>query len=248
MIDHYQTDGGRETMLRLGPSTGPVVVVALPLFEEANRVRAFAVAVCRALAKRGVASALPDMPGQGESLVPLCSLSSIRTLDVAFESVVRAVRSEARKAFVLAIRSGAIFGNCNGSDGRLRFAPQDGSGLLRDLKRIKQAASSSARSAARRLGEDWHLEDAVSTGGVDQLVEIAGNLIRSDFLATLSVDPAAIEATSPLRTVRLVTDAKPADRHVPGTPLWRRAEPGNDLALAALLADDIADWIATCGA
>jgi hypothetical protein len=50
----------------------------------------------------------------------------------------------------------------------------------------------------------------------------------------------------PLRTVRLDTDPKPADRHVPGIPLWRRAEPDNDPALAALLADDIADWIATC--
>ena len=49
-----------------------------------------------------------------------------------------------------------------------------------------------------------------------------------------------------LRTVRLDTDPKPADRHVPGTPLWRRAEPDNDPALAAILADDIADWIAAC--
>ena len=48
------------------------------------------------------------------------------------------------------------------------------------------------------------------------------------------------------RTVRLDTDPQPADRHVPGTPLWRRAEPGNDPALAVLLADDIADWIARC--
>ena len=53
-----------------GPDTGPVAVVALPLFEEANRTRAFAVTICRALAKRGVASVLPDLPGQGESLVP----------------------------------------------------------------------------------------------------------------------------------------------------------------------------------
>lgn len=41
-------------MLRFGPAAGPVVVVALPLFEEANRTRAFAVAILRALAERGV--------------------------------------------------------------------------------------------------------------------------------------------------------------------------------------------------
>eukprot|EP01037_Dinobryon_pediforme_P041965 gene41965-52022_t len=38
----------------------------------------------------------------------------------------------------------------------------------------------------------------------------------------------------------------PADRHVAGAPLWRRAEPDTDAALAELLADDIADWIARC--
>ena len=42
-------------MLRFGPDTGPVVVVALPLFEEANRTRAFAVSILRALAARGIA-------------------------------------------------------------------------------------------------------------------------------------------------------------------------------------------------
>ena len=39
-----------------------------------------------------------------------------------------------------------------------------------------------------------------------------------------------------------------ADIKFAGAPLWRRAEPGNDLALAALIADDVAAWIARCGA
>ncbi|MBN9990607.1 hypothetical protein JND45_14830, partial [Listeria monocytogenes] len=66
-------------MLRFGPDQGPLVAVALPLFEDANRVRGFAVAICRALAARGVATILPDLPGQGESLVPLerCSILDI---------------------------------------------------------------------------------------------------------------------------------------------------------------------------
>jgi hypothetical protein len=51
-----------------------------------------------------------------------------------------------------------------------------------------------------------------------------------------------------LRTVRLDSDPMVADRHIDGAPLWRRSEPDNDIALAALLADDIAGWIATCGA
>jgi thioredoxin reductase len=39
MIDRYDWAGGSEAMLRFGPATGPIVVLALPLFEEANRTR-----------------------------------------------------------------------------------------------------------------------------------------------------------------------------------------------------------------
>ncbi|RYD50253.1 MAG: hypothetical protein EOP60_12200, partial [Sphingomonadales bacterium] len=60
MIDHYDWAGGREAMLRFGPATGPVVIAALPLFEEANRTRTFVVTLLRALAERGIAGALPD--------------------------------------------------------------------------------------------------------------------------------------------------------------------------------------------
>ena len=67
MIDHYDWPGGREAMLRFGPATGPVVIAVMPLFEEANRTRAFMVAMLRALADRGIAGILPDLPGTGES-------------------------------------------------------------------------------------------------------------------------------------------------------------------------------------
>src|SRR6187551_1263766 len=67
--DQYDWPGGREAMLRFGPATGPVVIAVMPLFEEANRTRAFMVALLRALAERGVASVLPDLPGTGESLI-----------------------------------------------------------------------------------------------------------------------------------------------------------------------------------
>ncbi|MCI1143823.1 hypothetical protein MOP88_18565 [Sphingomonas sp. WKB10] len=48
--------------------------------------------------------------------------------------------------------------------------------------------------------------------------------------------------------MRLSSDPAPADRHVDAAPLWRRAEPGDNPALAELLADDIAAWIAACEA
>ncbi|SFR83484.1 hypothetical protein [Sphingomonas jatrophae] len=39
-----------------------------------------------------------------------------------------------------------------------------------------------------------------------------------------------------------------SDQEWPGTPPWRRAEPGRDPAVAQTLAADLARWIATCDA
>lgn len=228
-------------MLRFGPATGPVVVVALPLFEEANRTRAFAVTICRALAKRGVASVLPDLPGQGESLVSLGALS-ILDLQSAYDALIAVPDREGRRSYGIGIRSGALLDALGLLFGRWHLAPQDGSDLLRDLTRVKQMELGQSRA----LEEHWYIDRSLPEDAPDPPVRIAGNLISVSALTDLTVKTPFDEAGIPLRTVRLDTDPKPADRHVPGTPLWRRAEPDTDPALAALLADDIADWIASC--
>ena len=207
-------------MLRFGPETGPVVVVAMPLFEEANRTRAFVVTLCRALAARGVASVLPDLPGQGESLVPLeeCGLEQISAgVEFAGGTV-----APDRPVYTVGIRSGALLDRLAILHGRWYFAPQDGADLVRELTRLK------------------HL------GAADDDT-IAGNVISPGLLDDLNgAVPWTESDGGHVRTVRLDTDPKPADLRVPGMPLWRRAEPGNNPALAHLLADDIADWIAAC--
>ncbi len=210
MIDHYDWAGGREAMLRFGPDTGPVVVAALPLFEEANRTRAFVVTILRRLAEMGVAGALPDLPGQGESEVPTEKLA-LANLQQAFAA---AVRHLGRPAFALAVRSGAMIDTTASVRGRWRLAPTEGGDLLRELRRMQQAGD----------GSDY-----------------AGNRLSSALLTEL--DGALVVAG---RTVRFETDARPADHKLPGAPLWRRAEPDNDPALAALLADDIAAWMRAC--
>ncbi|WP_066794032.1 hypothetical protein [Sphingomonas soli] len=238
MIDHYDWEGGREAMLRFGPSTGPVIVAALPLFEEANRTRTFAVTILRALAERGIASALPDLPGQGESLMP--TSPSILTLQDAFQAACATFDRAGRNCYAMGIRSGALLDTYAIAYGRWHFAPVDGAQVLRELTRVKQVEVGSSR----KLGELWYFD-----GEEDALVEIAGNLISPDLLTDLKVKSAfSIEDAPdiPLRTVRHETDAKAADLKVPGAPLWRRAEPDNDPALAARLADDIADWIRAC--
>jgi hypothetical protein len=219
-IDHYDLPGGgREAMLRFGPDIGPVVVVAMPLFEEANRVRAFAVTICRALAARGVASALPDLPGQGESLAPLADCGLERICE-GIEFAARALAD--RTIYAVGIRSGVLLDRLPILNGRWHFAPQDGADLVHELMRMKQLAKAASDT-------------------------IAGNAISPGLIGDLGSAVPWTEADGGhVRTVRLDTDAKPADCRVPGMPLWRRAEPGNDPALAETLADDIADWIVAC--
>jgi alpha-beta hydrolase superfamily lysophospholipase len=51
---------------------------------------------------------------------------------------------------------------------------------------------------------------------------------------------------APLRTVRLDTDAQPADLKLDGPALWRRSEPGTSDELADALAVDLAAWSGQC--
>jgi len=238
MIDHYDWEGGREAMLRFGPATGPVIVAALPLFEEANRTRTFLVTILRALAERGIASALPDIPGQGESLVPTESLSFLR-MQEGFEYAAAKILDEGRKVFAAGIRSGCLLDAYALASGRWHFAPCDGSDLVRELKRIKEA------STGQKQGEYWYFSEGAPVD-VEPPVEVAGNLILPDLITDIALKTPFDEPGIPRRVVRHETDARAADLKVPGAPLWRRAEPDNDPVLAELLAEDIAAWVRAC--
>lgn len=226
MIDHYDWPGGREAMIRFGPGAGPVVVAALPLFEEANRTRTFTVAILRALAERGVGGALPDLPGTGESLIPLehVGLGEMRE---AFAAAARAVS----RPYVVAIRSGGLVDARASAKGRWHLAPQGGPELLRELKRVRQLR------APLPPGDAWW---------ADAVTEIAGNRVSAGLLDALAAAEPLAADTSPLRVVRLDSDDRPADLKLAGAPLWRRAEPDNDPALAEALAEDIAAWVRAC--
>ena len=239
MIDHYDWVGGREAMMRFGPDTGPVVVAALPLFEEANRTRTFMVTILRELARLGVASVLPDFPGTGESLTPTEEMTKLG-LQEAYEGVVDHLSRERRPCLGMGIRSGTLLDSLGLLFGRWHFAPQNGADLLRELTRIKQMEI----GANKPLSELWFFDGSLPEDAPDPPVEIAGNLISPALLIGLTTP--FDEPGIPRRVVRLQSDPQPADRHVPGAPLWRRAEPGNDPALAAGLADDIAAWVRAC--
>ena len=157
-IDHYDWDGGREALLRFGPEVGPIVVLALPLFEEANRTRTFAVALLRALAARGIAGLLPDVPGQNESLTPLAGLT-LADMQAALAGV-----APDRRTYGVGIRSGALLDTA--SHRRWHFAPQTGARLIRLLHRTWRAAG--------------------NRGPIPDPVEIAGNCLPAALLASLA--------------------------------------------------------------
>lgn len=214
MIDHYDWAGGREAMLRLGPDAAPVVIVALPAFEEANRTRTFAIGIMRALAALGIGSVLPDLPGTNDSL-RMTEDATLTGWRAAFAAAAR--KSGAR--WSLAIRSGALVDTEADLDGRWHLAPQSGAALHRELERLRH-------SGGGMIGETT--------------VEIGGNRVSHHLLGELGT---AVPSPDRVRTVRLATDAQPADRKLDGPPLWRRAEPDNDPAFAAVLAADLADWV-----
>lgn len=183
-FDHYDWAGGREAMLRFGPDTGPIVLAALPLFEEANRTRQFACTILRALAGHGIGSVLPDFPGTGESLVV--------TADATLSDQRRAYTALAQQlgadTYALSIRSGALLEGDATLAGRWRLSPQSGEDLVRDLERARAAASKPEGEYAgnclssERLAD---LRDAVPRdGGPYRIVR-------------LDTDPRAADATYP---------------------------------------------------
>lgn len=132
MIDAYDWPGGREAMLRFGPVGTPVVMLLLPLFEEHNRMRAFGVGVLRALAARGIAGALPELPGQGESLVPT---EALRLADLRAGAA--AAAAKLGRPFIASIRGGALLDADAEVAGRWRLSPQSGADLVRELRRLR---------------------------------------------------------------------------------------------------------------
>jgi hypothetical protein len=134
-VDYYDWPGGREAMLRFGPECGPFVMAALPLFEEGNRTRAAIVDVLRRLAVRGIAGALPDLPGTGESLMA----TGDTTLMMWREAFAAACESLGGPVHVMAWRGGALVDASADVASRWYLAPLSGDAVVRELERLRRA-------------------------------------------------------------------------------------------------------------
>ena len=218
-FDTYDWSRGREAMLRFGPDAGPIVIAALPLFEEANRTRQFLVTILRALAVLGIGSVIPDLPGTGESIV-VTGEARLREQRTAYTELAQQL---GRNTYGISIRSGALFDTDAALAGRWQLSPQTGEDLLRELDRTRATSRSAPASET----------------------EYAGNTLSREILADLH-DAKPYAGAGPLRVVRLESDPREANVTYAASPLWRRSEPGNDISLAQILAEDISQWIASC--
>lgn len=202
-------------MFRLGAEHSKQLLVLEPLFEEANRCRRTLVQVMRGLDARGIGCAIPDLPGMGESLTDIAdaSLDSWRS---AARTAAEALAGPGRQVRVASFRGAAIFDDSPGLP-VWRCAPETGQRVIRDLKRAGLASEA------------------------EQDGKLAGHALSLAFVAEL--ENAKPRELSHSIVARLETDAADADVRLVGSPIWRRAEPGEDDALVASLVQHLADWM-----
>ncbi|MBL8651309.1 MAG: hypothetical protein JNL35_13025 [Sphingopyxis sp.] len=219
-----------EHHLRIEPAGAPraTILIVPPLFEEANRTRHTLVLAMRALAARGFSAVMPDLPGQNESLVAL------EDVDLAGwqAALAEAAAIIDGPLLVASVRGGCLIDHSIKAAGWWRLAPVGGSSLLRTLLRARA-------SADREAGVTSALESLTETAKSEPLL-LAGNRLSPAMIAQLG--DAEAQPVEPLRSVALGAGG------ITGTPLWLRAEPGEDAAMAQAIAADIANWSASCGA
>lgn len=183
-------------MLRWGPNEAPTIVIALPLFEEANRTRATIVATLELLARQGVSGALPDLPGTGDSEVDTINarLGDWRT---SFAAAATSLRTPVH---VAAIRGGALLVAEAQAASTWLLSPQDGADAVRELRR------------ARSLGDDGLFAgNDIHPALLSELENEQGTPVRGPLrVARLAGDPrpadVIIDAAPPWRAAEPVRD------------------------------------------
>jgi hypothetical protein len=148
----------------------------------------------------------------------LTPISEVRLND--WRSAAKTAIESIDPTVIASFRGGSLLDTCGEARGHWRFSPETGARIVRDLRRTQLAGGDSSLFAGHALSEEF-LEELTSCSP---------------------------ENTPHLRVVSLETDAMTADVKLPGAPLWRRAEPGDDPQLATALAKDLVDWTMQCAA
>lgn len=211
---------GEGFALVAGPAGARPILIVPALFEEANRTRRMLAQTIRALAARGTASVLPDLPGCNESLAP------IQRQDMqAWRGAMAAAAEHFGASHILALRGGASIAP-PGLPGWW-FEPLSGAAALRHLVRARTVAAKEAGTPEK--------SDAIMAQGRQAGLELAGYRLGAAMIRSLA------ECELPEPNPR-VTTLKLAD--LGGSALWLRSEPGEDQTLSAALAATIAKDLA----
>lgn len=188
------------------------LLIVPALFDEANRLRRFTVEAMRRLDAAGIDSLLPDLPGTNESEAALPAQSL-----TAWRAAMAAAATHFGATHVLALRGGALV--APDLPGWV-LAPTTGASVLRQMLRSRILA-------AREAGRDETSDILLAAGRAHGLV-----------LAGHDLGPAM---------VRELEAAEPAPDLIPiaqsdlgGGALWLRAEPDEDPAQSAALAQIVA--------
>lgn len=221
---YYETNGHREYCLSFGAAeTTRTILIVPPLFDEINRTRRMLAQMMRALAERDVRSLLPDLPGCNESEAELSTQSL-----ASWRKAVSDCAAQTGATHIASVRGGSLIDDATGLP-IWRLAPVKGASLLRTMLRTRIAADKEAGIVSSS-------EQLLASATIAP-IELSGNLLGADMLASL-------EAADVAGGDR-ITEATLAE--VNGTPLWLRAEPGDDPAMSAGIALHLEHWSASCG-
>ena len=220
----YETGGQSEFCLSFGAaSSGRAILIVPPLFDEMNRTQRMLVEAMRMLAGKGVCTLLPDLPGCNESMADVAAQNL-----QSWNEAMTAATGQLGATHIASIRGGVLI------DGGItlphwRLAPAKGASILKTMLRARMAAD---KEAGRASSMESLLADAQKGP-----LELAGYLLSPDMLFSLEHSEAA-----PLEAAREV-----ALGEIGGSALWLRAEPDDDAAMSASIAEDLDRWSASCG-
>jgi hypothetical protein len=234
VIATYRFDGNDELCLRFGSDTAPKLLILPPLFDEANRVRHLMVECGRALAGLGIGSLMPDLPGCNESVAALDTAS----ISLWQAALIACAEQLGPVSHVASLRGGSLIDDALLNEAgvdlpRWRLAPVKGGQLLRTMLRTRIASD---REAGVTSSSEALMEAARTHG-----IELAGNSLSPCMVREL--DAANPSQGSAIRLVRFADDPLDADGRIAGAPLWLRAEPAHDPAMAQAMAQDMAAWM-----
>ncbi|MDB5667520.1 MAG: hypothetical protein JWL74_470, partial [Alphaproteobacteria bacterium] len=159
---------------------------------------------------------LPDLRGTGESMLSLEDVTWDDWRHDVSAAAEHVAKESGKRPIMASVRGGSLVDDGVDASAWWRFAPATGAALARDLDRASLA------------------------GGAEWAGYPASPALRESLRGATAAD------VTPSRTLRLETDAGPADCKVAGPALWRRSEPGTSAELAKALADDLIKWSRTC--